>query len=111
MLCSDFDVKVFRHVHVKQKLNRYHLIAAGNYVILRDNIGLILLSALLSPSEPRRRHVATAARPRQPPGQRGLRPAAAARPRYLLRESVSGQHEVDPHTGCFLIIIIHTGCF
>ena len=35
-----------------QKLNRYHLIAAGNYVILRDNIGLILLSALLSPSEP-----------------------------------------------------------
>ena len=89
LLFSDFDVKVFRHVHVKQKLNRYHLIAAGNYVILRDNIGLILLSALLSPSEPRRRHVATAPpRPRQPPGQRGLRPAAAARARYLLRESV-----------------------
>ena len=52
LLCSDFDVKVFRHVHVKQKLNRYHLIAVGNYVILRDNIRIILLSALLSPSEP-----------------------------------------------------------
>ena len=37
---------------MNEKLNRYHLIAAGNYVILRDNIGLILLSALLSPSEP-----------------------------------------------------------
>ena len=85
---------------MNEKLNRYHLIAAGNYVILRDNIGIILLSALRSPSEPRR-HVATAARPRQSPGQRGLRPAAAARPRYLLRESVPGQHEVDPHTGCF----------
>ena len=72
---------------MNEKLNRYHLIAAGNYVILRDNIGIILLSALRSPSEPRR-HVATAARPRQSPGQRGLRPAAAARARYLLRESV-----------------------
>ena len=39
-------------LHVKQKLNRYHLIAVGNYVILRDNIRIILLSALLSPSEP-----------------------------------------------------------
>ena len=100
LCCALILMLKFSDMCTNEKLNRYHLIAAGNYVILRDNIRIILLSALLSPSEPRRRHVTAPPRPRQPPGQRGLRPAAA-RSRYLLRESVPGQHEVDPHTGCF----------